>query len=175
MKKSPLTKIQKFHFKRPFIYACPQLKFGSLCITINEKNEILGKYHLVFKLTLTESTLRTLHWFWVEVLFRFWVTPRLNVLGVTCQSTSMCGSHDWHLWIWSQLQRRQQQQRRWRWRRWRRRRWQRRWRRRWGDANVIYFRILDALLSDSSHLLLIDNVSNTAINKKRDIIVNKYK
>ena len=93
MKKSPLTKIQKIHFKRPFIYACPQLKFGSLCITINEKNEILGKYHLVFKLTLTESTLRMLHWFWVEVLFRFWVTPRLNVLGVTCQSTSMCGSN----------------------------------------------------------------------------------
>ena len=87
MKKSPLTKIQKFHFKRPFIYACPQLKFGSLCITINEKNEILGKYHLVFKLTLTESTLRMLHWFWVEVLFRFWVTPRLNVL---CDSW---GSH----------------------------------------------------------------------------------
>ena len=36
-------------------------------------------YHLVFKLTLTESTLRMLHWFWVEVLFRFRVTPRLNV------------------------------------------------------------------------------------------------
>jgi len=52
MKKSPLKKIQKIHFKRPFIYACPQLKFGSLCIMINEKNEILGKYHLVFKLTL---------------------------------------------------------------------------------------------------------------------------
>ena len=44
MKKLPLTKIQKIHFKRPFIYACPQLKFGSLCITINEKNEILDLY-----------------------------------------------------------------------------------------------------------------------------------
>ena len=71
MKKSPLKKIQKIHFKRPFIYACPQLKFGSLCITINEKNEILGKYHLVFKLTLTESTLRMLHYQFKPSKFAF--------------------------------------------------------------------------------------------------------